>query len=54
MPSKRPDLDNLGKAVKDALQSVCYRDDAQIVNVTMDKHFGDKPGVVVAIWPADK
>ena len=54
MPAKRPDLDNLGKAIKDALKGVCYRDDSQIVNLTMDKHFGERPGVAVAIRPANK
>lgn len=36
----RPDLDNLVKAVKDAMTGVVYRDDSQIVELLAKK----KPG----------
>ena len=52
MPAKKPDLSNMLKAVEDALCGVCYRDDSQIVRLTIEKHFGDKPGVAVAMCPA--
>src|SRR3989304_3260779 len=32
--TKRPDLDNLVKAIKDALRGIVYHDDAQIVRLT--------------------
>ena len=51
MPAKRPDLSNFLKGVEDALRGVCFRDDAQLVQITMDKHFGERPGVAVSIWP---
>lgn len=40
-PRKRdatPDWDNLGKLVSDALNKVAYRDDAQVVSGTVNKH----------------
>lgn len=49
-PATRPDLDNLAKAVKDALRGVCYRDDAQIVQLDLRKDYDDNPGVLVAVW----
>lgn len=36
-PTKRPDSDNLIKSVADALNGVCYTDDAQIVTVQVNK-----------------
>lgn len=34
---KRPDLDNLVKAVKDALRGICYHDDSQIIELCAKK-----------------
>jgi Holliday junction resolvase RusA-like endonuclease len=48
-PTKRPDLDNLGKAIKDALKGVIYRDDSLIVKFTADKVYGPSPGVEIVI-----
>jgi Holliday junction resolvase RusA-like endonuclease len=39
--TKRPDIDNLAKAVKDALQGVIYADDSQIVEAHLYKQYGD-------------
>ncbi len=47
--TKRPDLDNLIKAIKDALRGVIYHDDAQIVRLTAGKVYGDSPGVEISI-----
>jgi Holliday junction resolvase RusA-like endonuclease len=52
LPATRPDLDNLAKAVLDALRGVIYRDDAQIVDKLLRKRFGDPPGVTVLVRPA--
>lgn len=50
---KRPDLDNLVKAVKDGLSGVCYKDDSQIVAHTAKKMYAvDFVGVVVRIVPS--
>jgi Holliday junction resolvase RusA-like endonuclease len=41
---KKPDLDNLVKAIKDAVRGTLYHDDRQIVMLTASKGYGD-PGV---------
>lgn len=46
--TKRPDLDNLIKAIKDALRGIAYLDDSQIVRLSAEKRYGDSPGV--EIW----
>lgn len=38
-PPVRPDLDKLARAVGDALTGVCYRDDAQVVNLCAAKYY---------------
>ena len=38
--TKRPDIDNLAKAVKDALKGIIYADDSQIVEAHLYKQFG--------------
>lgn len=39
--TKRPDLDNLAKAVKDALRGIIYADDSQIVEAHLYKRYGE-------------
>ena len=46
--TKRPDLDNLIKFVKDALNGVFYRDDSQIVFIKAIKKYGH-PSVKIKI-----
>lgn len=46
---KRPDLDNLAKAVKDALRGVVYRDDAQVIWLLVAKEYGEAPGVRISV-----
>ena len=38
--TKRPDVDNLAKAVKDALKGIVYADDSQIVEAHLYKQYG--------------
>lgn len=49
-PTKKPDADNIIKAVADALNGIAYRDDSQIVNVSISKWYSDSPRVEVAIF----
>jgi len=44
---KKPDLDNLIKAVKDELKGICYRDDSQIISLVAQKVYGKPPRVEV-------
>jgi Holliday junction resolvase RusA-like endonuclease len=48
-PTKRPDLDNIAKAVLDALNGLAYQDDSQIVALEVCKYYSDKPRVIVEI-----
>lgn len=45
----KPDADNVIKVICDALNTVAYKDDTQIVELVTTKHFGDKPRVEVTI-----
>lgn len=47
--TKRPDLDNLAKAVKDALKGVIYQDDSQIVEIIACKRYSPAPGVLIRL-----
>lgn len=46
--TKKPDGDNILKAVSDALNGVCWLDDAQIADVRCIKLYGDERVVVTA------
>lgn len=51
MPTGRPDLDNLVK-VLDALNSVVWRDDSQIVIANIAKLYSERPALVIKVSPA--
>ena len=51
LPTKKPDLDNVIKAIFDGLNGVCYMDDVQIVESHQRKIYGVKVGVKVGIKP---
>lgn len=42
---KKPDVDNLAKAVKDAMKGIVYRDDSQVVSLHVAKGYSATPGV---------
>lgn len=46
-PMVMPDLDKLVRAVLDALTGVCYRDDAQVVEITASKVYGYATQIIV-------
>ena len=48
-PTKKPDTDNIAKAVLDALNGIAYYDDSQVVTLTVDKLYSDTPRVEVEI-----
>lgn len=48
-PSKKPDIDNLVKAVTDALNELAYWDDAQIVTLKAEKYYATQPRVEIRI-----
>lgn len=47
--TSRPDLDNIVKLVCDALNGVCWRDDAQICSGQQRKCYGQHPGIEIEI-----
>lgn len=48
-PSKKPDIDNILKSIFDALNGYAFSDDVQIVKITAEKIYADKPFVEVTI-----
>ena len=51
-PTKKPDVDNIAKAVCDALNGVAYKDDSQVVDLTVRKYYSKFPHVQVFISEA--
>ena len=48
-PIVKPDIDNVAKAILDALNGVVYKDDNQIVELHIKKLYSDEPRVIVKI-----
>ena len=48
-PSKKPDIDNILKAIFDALNGSAFEDDSQITKVTAEKVYAEEPFVEVMI-----
>lgn len=48
-PTKKPDCDNIAKAVLDALNSVAYNDDKQVIEMVVRKWYSDVPRTIVMI-----
>ncbi|KEX95155.1 endodeoxyribonuclease RusA [Pseudomonas putida] len=53
MPTKKPDADNVLKAICDGINGIVFKDDVQVVNVSMSKRFGETPGVLVRVIPLE-
>lgn len=49
-PTVKPDWDNIGKIVCDALNGVAYNDDKQIVSAFVFKIYGENPNVTVTLF----
>lgn len=49
MPTKKPDIDNVEKAIFDGLNGVVWKDDVQVVDVCKRKRYAEAPGVTVEI-----
>lgn len=48
-PTVKPDWDNVGKIICDALNGIAYCDDSQIVFATVRKYYSNEPCVVVTL-----
>lgn len=53
VPTTRPDWDNLGKGVSDALNGIAWADDAQVVDCFTRKRYAAAPCAVVHVKPLD-
>ncbi|WP_236209028.1 RusA family crossover junction endodeoxyribonuclease [Pseudomonas tohonis] len=51
MPTKKPDMDNVIKAIFDGLNGVVWVDDVQVVDSIVRKRFAEVPGVRVRVVP---
>lgn len=47
--TKKPDLDNLAKAILDACNNTVYKDDSQIITLSINKEYGHTDHVAVKI-----
>ena len=56
-PTSKPDWDNYGKLVSDALNGIVWRDDAQVTRATVDKRYCSeehpKPGFRITVLAVD-
>ena len=50
VPQGKPDLDNLIKAVLDAMNDIVWEDDSAIVEVAANKVYGDTPLVRMVVY----
>lgn len=49
-PTSRPDWDNVGKIVSDALNGIVWHDDSMVVQAATVKAYSDKSRVNVTVW----
>lgn len=47
--TKKPDADNVAKAICDALNKIAYADDSQIVSLEVNKFYSDVPRAEITI-----
>ncbi|AUS12406.1 RusA family crossover junction endodeoxyribonuclease [Bacillus subtilis] len=50
-PSKKPDVDNYIKGIKDGLNKVIWHDDSQIVDLHVSKFYSRKPRIEIQVKP---
>lgn len=48
-PVVKPDVENLSKAICDAIRGVIYVDDSQIIELHLRKEYGEQPGVAIEV-----
>ena len=49
LPTGKPDFDNIGKVVADALKTIVWIDDATVVDGRVIKRYADEPGLRVEV-----
>lgn len=48
-PTSKPDLDNIAK-ILDGLNNVVWIDDSRIVDLSLSKHYSDRPGLTIYVY----
>lgn len=48
-PIVKPDWDNVGKIVSDALNGICWADDSRVVQATVYKYYSNNPRAIVQV-----
>ena len=48
-PTKKPDIDNILKAVLDSLNGIAYIDDSQVVALSAEKYYAEQPRVEIVL-----
>ena len=48
-PTCKPDMDNIAKAVADALNGIAYHDDSGVSELHVSKQYGEREGLVVRL-----
>ena len=48
-PTKKPDCDNIAKIILDSLNGIAYKDDKQVVSLTVEKLYSDTPKVCLML-----
>ena len=51
--TKKPDLDNLAKSILDSCNNLLFKDDSQIIGLTIGKHYGHEDYVDVKVQIID-
>lgn len=49
LPTKKPDNDNIAKSICDALNGIAYKDDRQIVDLSVKKRYAIEPKTIVTL-----
>lgn len=52
-PTKKPDADNVVKAIFDGINGVVWNDDVQACDIVVRKRYAETPGVEVLVSPID-
>lgn len=50
-PYVRPDVDNLGYVVTNAMKHLFYQDDSQIVDLNLKKRYAEQPKISITLKP---
>ena len=48
-PIKKPDADNIGKVVLDALNKVAFKDDNQVSKIMIEKRYGEEEKIEITV-----